>query len=48
MIPKAGKRMVREERTPAPNPEKEGGIFQVDKEREDIQAEEPMSKETKA
>ena len=47
MIPKAEKRMIREERTPALNPEK-GGIFQVDKEREDIQAEEPMSKEMKA
>lgn len=44
MTPRAGKRMIRDERTPDLNWEKGGGTFQVDKEREDIQAEESMSK----
>lgn len=44
MTPRAGKRMIRDERTPDLNWEKGGGTFQVDKKREDIQAEESMSK----
>lgn len=45
MSSRAGKRMIRDERTPDLNREKGGGTFQVDKEREDIQAEESMSKD---
>ena len=44
MTPRAGKRMIRDERTPDLNREKGGGTFQVDKKREGIQAEESMSK----
>lgn len=44
MTPRAGKRMIRDERTPDLNWEKGGRTFQVDKERKDIQAEESMSK----
>lgn len=44
MTPRTGKKMIRDERTPDLNWGKEGGTFQVDKEREDIQAEESMSK----
>ena len=44
MTPGTGKKMIRDERTPDLNWRKGGGTFQVDKEKEDIQAEESMSK----